>query len=203
VVRRIEEILPFPAPSAAQVPPVTEFRGTWLAASFRGLREQGLKDEYLAKLDPKYVATIVNAAYADWLPVDVLVAHYAACDALDLPPFRLTAMGVEVTRLAQGTVVAMVAKLARATELTPWTVLAQMQRLWDRMFIGGGIAVTKLGPKEARVRIAGFPVCRYRHCRIGMRGVLTAMTEMFCTKARVWEVPEWTEDSGAMQIAWV
>ena len=198
-----EEILPFPAARPELVPPVTQVRGTWIAASLRALGQQGLKDAYLAKLAPEHAPTIANAAYKDWLPADVLVAHYAACDALKLPSFQLTAMGAEATRFAQGSVVGMVAKLAGSADLTPWTMLPQLQRLWDRALVGGGLAVTKLGPKEARVEVVGFPVCRFRHCRIGMRGVLTGMIEIFCTKAHVSELPEWTESSGAMKIAWV
>ena len=72
-----EEILPFPAARAELVPPVSQVRGTWIAASYRGLGQQGLKDAYLAKLDPKYASIVANAAYENWLPVDVLVAHYA------------------------------------------------------------------------------------------------------------------------------
>ncbi|MGO8993286.1 MAG: hypothetical protein ACLQVI_08145 [Polyangiaceae bacterium] len=197
-----EEILPFPAARAELVPPVSQVRGTWIAASYRGLGQQGLKDAYLAKLDPKYASIVANAAYENWLPVDVLVAHYAACEALQLPSFQLTALGAEATRLTQGSVVGMVAKLAGAVDITPWTVLPHLQRLWDRALVGGGLSVTKLGPKEARIEVVGFPVCRFRYCRIGMRGVLTGMIEMFCTKAHVTELPEWTDTSGAVKIAW-
>jgi hypothetical protein len=199
-----EEVLPFPAPRRELVPRATEVRGTWLATSLRGVKQHGLEEAYLAKLDPKYASVIANAAYTDWLPIDVLVAHYAACDTLALPGFRLVALGTEATRNAQGAVVGMVAKLARATaEVTPWPVLSQLQRLWDRVLVGGGVSVTKLGPKEARVEIAGFPGCRYRYCRIGLRGVLTGVTEMFCAKAHVSELPGFSEDAGGMRIAWV
>ena len=81
-------------------------------------------------------------------------------------------------------------------------MLPHLQRLWDRALVGGGLSVTKLGPKEARIEVVGFPVCRFRYCRIGMRGVLTGMIEMFCTKAHVTELPEWTDTSGAVKIAW-
>jgi hypothetical protein len=199
----LEQILPFPAARRDLVPPVTKVRGTWLATSLKGLRAQGLENEYLAKLDPKHAPTIVNAAYKDWIPVDVFVAHYEACDALALPSFKLIALGTEATRLAQGSVVGMVAKLAGGAVASPWPILSQLQRLWDRVFLGGGVSVTKLGPKDARVELAGFPACRYRYCRIGLRGVLTGMTEMFCTKAHVSEIAGWTRDSGGMRIAWV
>jgi hypothetical protein len=198
-----EEILPFPAERGALVEPATQVKGTWLAASLRGVRGHGLEREYLAKLDPAYLPVILNAAYTEWIPIEVLLAHYAACETLALAPFQLTALGTEAARLAQGSVVGLVAKLAGAAAITPWPILSQLQRLWDRVIIGGGVRVTKLGPKEARVQIAGFPACRYRYCRIGMRGVLTGVTEMFCVKAHVSELPAWSNDSGTLRIAWV
>ena len=200
---QLEQILPFPAARRELVAPVTKVKGTWLATSLRGLKAQGLQEDYVARLDPQYAAVIVNAAYKDWLPVEVLLAHYDACDKLHLPAFQLIALGTEATRLAQGSVVGIVAKLAGGAVVSPWTILAQLQRLWDRVLLGGGVSVTKVGPKDARVELAGFPACRYRYCRIGLRGVLTAMTEMFCTKAHVSEVAPWTDNSGAMRIAWV
>jgi hypothetical protein len=201
---REEEVLPFPAPRKELVAQATLVRGTWVAASLRGVRQHGFEDAYLAKLDPQHAPAIINSAYLDWLPIEVLGAHYAACDTLALPSFQLVALGTEATRYAQGAVVGMVAKLARASaEVTPWPVLSQLQRLWDRAIVGGGISVTKLGPREARVEVAGFAGCRYRHCRIGLRGVLTGVTEMFCAKAHVSELPGFGEDSGGMRIAWV
>jgi hypothetical protein len=197
------EILAFPAPRRELVAPATKVRGTWLAASLRGVRKQGLEETYLANVDPNHSAAIVGAAYTEWLPIEVLGAHYAACDTLGLASFQLVALGVEAARHAQGSVVGMVAKLAATAEVTPWPILSQAQRLWDRVIVGGGLSVTKLGPKEARVELVGFPMCSYRYCRVGMRGVLTGMTEMFCTKAHVSELPGWTSDSGMMRIAWV
>lgn len=200
---REEEVLPFPAPRRELVPQVTLVRGSWIAASLRGVRKQGLEDAYRAKLDPVHADAVFNAAYTDWLPIEVLVAHYSAYESFAIPSFRLVALGTEAIRRSQGAVLGIVAKLAGAAEVTPWPILSQLQRLWDRALVGGGIAVTKLGPKEARVELAGFPGCRFRHCRIGLRGVLTGVTEMFCTKAHVSELPGWTRDSGAVRIAWV
>jgi hypothetical protein len=198
-----EEILAFPTTGGSVVPPVTRVRGTWLASSLRVVRGHGLEAPYLAKLDPACAPAILNAAYTDWLPIEVLLAHYAACEELELPPFQLTTLGTEAARLAQGSVVGMVAKLAGVAPVTPWIVLSQLQRLWDRVLTGGGLRVIKLGPKDARVEIIGLPACRYRYCRIGLRGVLTGMTEMFCTKAHVSELPNWSNDAGKMRIAWV
>jgi hypothetical protein len=80
-------------------------------------------------------------------------------------------------------------------------VLAQCQRLWDHVFIGGGISVTKLGAREARVDLVGFPGWRFRYSRIGMRGVLAGITEMHCAKTFVQEIAV-TPTSGALRMTW-
>jgi hypothetical protein len=98
----------------------------------------------------------------------------------------------------------MAAKLAANTVVTPWTIFSQFQKLWDRVFVGGGVGVFRVGPKEARLELVQFPCCRYRYCRIGFRGVLLGMTELFCQKAYANEVAAlMTDTQAAMRLAWV
>jgi hypothetical protein len=179
-------------------------KGTWLASSLRGVRSHGRMDAYLARLPVEHHEVIRETVVSDWHPIAILMAHYAACDQLDVPPSEIVQLGVEATRHAHGGVLGMAARLAVGTAaVTPWTIAGQVQKLWDRIFIGGGVSVSKLGPKEARFDIAGFPCCRYRYCRTGMRGVVLGLTELFCTKAYVHEVPgAQTPNAAGFRVAW-
>ena len=78
-----------------------------------------------------------------------------------------------------------------ARSVTPWTAFSQFNRLWDRVWIGGGVGVFKLGPKEARLEIVGWPCSRSTYIRHAMRGVVVGMLEMFCTKAYVKDLPRY------------
>jgi hypothetical protein len=194
-------VLPFPASRRELVAPASRVRGSWIASSIRALRAHGRFDTYVALLPATHREALLEASSQQWLSIDALMAHYQACDSLDFAPFEIVKLGAEAVRHATGPLVATAAKLAGTLEPTPWTVLGQSQKLWDRVFVGGGISVTRLGPRDARVELVGFPGWRFRYCRIGMRGVLAGVTEMFRTKAHVTEL-ETTAMSGALRIGW-
>ena len=185
--REEEIVLPLPSPRSA-APRATKMRGAWLISSQRGLREAGLFDRYMGLLPEEHRAQIESPAVSDWLPIDVAIAHYGACDRLELPVNQLVEFGLAATRYAHSTLIGVTAKLAVGSGATPWTIFGQAQRLWDRTFIGGVIGVAKLGPKEARIELVGWPCAGFRYTRIGMRGVIRGATEYFCTRAYTHEI---------------
>jgi hypothetical protein len=94
-------------------------------------------------------------------------------------------------------------KLAAGTGVTPWTVFAQARRFWDRAFQGSGVSVSKLGPKEARMEIVGWPLARIEYTRVSFRGILVSLTRRFCTRVYVTEVAAMcTDTSAAYRAAW-
>lgn len=199
-----EVFLPFPAPTRLQVPPTTHVKGTWLASSLKTVRQHGRMDAYLAALPREHHAAILSTVISDWHPIELLMAHYEACDALNIPPNEVVQIGYEAVKHAHGGVIGMAVKLAANTVVTPWTILGQLQKLWERVFVGGGLGVFKLGPKEARVELVQFPCSRYRYCKVAYRGVVLGLTELFCTKAYVNEVAsQMTDTTAAMRVAWV
>ena len=61
------------------IPPTTRFRSTWIVSSLEGLRERGCFDRYERQLID-YRDAILSAVAGVWLPVDVVRAHYEACE---------------------------------------------------------------------------------------------------------------------------
>ena len=80
-----EELHPLPAP-LAELSLVKEVRGTTLVSSLRGVRDGGHFGAYLANLLPEYREVIPLVVAGEWVPIDVALAHYRACDALGLLP---------------------------------------------------------------------------------------------------------------------
>jgi hypothetical protein len=72
--------------------------------------------------------------------------------------------------------------------VTPWSVLRVLPAVFEREWRGGGMAVYRIGPKDARVEFAGFPCSSITYCRVGMRGLIAAMCELVCAKAYVQEI---------------
>jgi hypothetical protein len=199
-----EVVLPFPAPSRARVPMCTHVKGTWVTSVVNTFRAQSFFDEYVRLLAPEARDVVLGAVTGDWVDIGVLLAHYEACDRLRLPAEEILRIGREASQHAQGSLLSVTARAAARAVMTPWTMLGQLQRFWNRLFHGGGAAVFKLGPKEARAELVQFPGCRYRHCQIATRGVLQTIAEIFCQRAYVIDLPKYaTPTQMAVRIAWV
>jgi hypothetical protein len=171
------------------VPQVTQFRSTWLSSSIRALRERHLLDAYLSHLPPAYHDSVLNTVVGVWLPAEIALAHYEACDELHLSASAVFEIGAEVGKHSLGTVMSVAVSLAKGAGVTPWTIIMRFPDVWNRIWIGGAVAVYKLGPKEARLEVAGWPSSRTTYCRIALRGVITNLVNLFCEKAYAKDVP--------------
>lgn len=185
--RREEVFLPLPVPRA-QLAPTTEFRSTWLVSSQNAIRQRRRYDDYLAKLPDRHRETLETLVVGSWVPIDVAIAHYEACDALGFMAQEQIDIGRDVTKTLNNTLLSTALRLV-TTSATLWTTLAQMNRLWERMFVGGGVQVWKLGPKECRVELLGCRLAHIPYFRAGLQGVFIGIASHLTTKVYVNEVP--------------
>ncbi|HEY6877967.1 MAG TPA: hypothetical protein VI299_08100 [Polyangiales bacterium] len=163
--------------------PASNFRTTWLASSLTALRERSLFSAYLGHLPRDYHDLIVGSIAGQWAPIEVARQHYDACDQLGLDKETLEQIGVSVTQRVHGTALSTVVKLAKQGGVNPWVGLAQLNRLWGRVWDGGGVGVYRVGPKDAVVEIAAWPLADISYLRDTMPSVVRAMVELFCRRA--------------------
>jgi hypothetical protein len=202
--RQSPEILaPFPRPRH-ELGLATEVRTTLLVSSLQSLRKRGHLDRYLGHLPPEHHATVQSMIAGLWVPIEVGRAHYLACEALDLPLSDINAIGREVGDRIEGTFLATVVRMAGSVGATPWTALVQTQRLYQRVFRGGGgTCITKLGPKDARVQLAGYCFTDVPYFSYAMAGVFEIGAELFCSKAYAQVMTrECTPTMVALHVAW-
>lgn len=183
-----EPFLPFPAPPSS-LGSASAARSTLVTVSLHSLRARGLQRRYEALLRPEHAETLLTAVAGTWLPIDVALAHYEACDALALHPDEQLSIAMEVGDRLNGTFLGTVLRLARSAGVTPWQGLAHSMRLYDRLFCGGGLAVSKLGPKEARVELVGNPLHAIAYFRVGVCGVFQCGLQRFCRRVYIRELP--------------
>ena len=194
-----EALIPFRM-ARDKVAVATRFRSTWLNVSLESLKARGYFERYLARLPKQHHEAVLSAIAGVWLPVEVAVAHYEAIDSLGMSVPDILRMGEEVPLRVNASFV----KLARAAGVTPWTAAVQLGRLWDRCWVGGAIGVFRLGPKEGRIELLGFPCAHIPYARIGLRGTYTAAVQLFSTKAYVREIPALCKGTSlGYQISWV
>jgi hypothetical protein len=197
-----EWLVPLPAPERLRL--ATHFRSTWLTASQAALRERGFGARYESLLDPRDKDQILTCVPGKWLPMEVARSHYLACERLDLPLDDLLAIGRDATRRANATSFAFIARIAQGSGVTPWTVLSHASRLWSVTCQGGALGVARVGPKDARLHIAGFPLAAIRYNRVTMRGIALGSVELFCRKAIAHEIaPMGDATTVVIRLSWV
>ncbi len=197
-----ETILPFRV--ARPLLPEARFcRSTWLSSSILSLRHHGDYDRYLSLIEPQYLGQILDCGIGKWLPTEVALAHYRACWGLGLTKEEIHRRSLEVTRRVHQSALAHAVRFARDAGVTPWAIYGQLDRLWNRVWQGGGVCVTKHGPKDALIEIAGWPPAREPYCRAAMPAVVVAVSELFCRKAYVADVSRDSASDGMLlRAAW-
>jgi hypothetical protein len=187
----------------AHVTPTRAGRSTLLMASIDTVRRNGRFAEYERALPAQHKETLLGAVAATWISLDATLAHYAACDSFGLTVEQQVLCGRSTFDNARGTLLGTAVRLARSAGLTPWTELPLLQRFWDRGFDGGGVSVTRVGPKEAHVNLVQCAVIASPYFRNGLRGLVAALMELTATKVYVTERRPLRESAVSFRVQWV
>jgi hypothetical protein len=194
-----ELISDYKSPQGAHV---TEVRGSLLASSLQTLREQGLFERYLPHLAKAQRDQVLYCVAASWLPIDVAMAHYGACEAMQLTERELDVVGQEVSKRIMGTFLGTLLRTARQVSTPTSIPLRQYPRLWERLMVGGGCRVQMTGAKDARIESSGLPMFRYQYFRSAYVGLLRGAALMF-RKAAHARVRRAGDDLLVIDISWV
>ncbi len=113
------ELVPFPR-TLADEPRVTHCRGTLLFSSRRTLERHGHVDAYRQHVAPEHELAIASSAAGSWLPVELAVAHYRACDALGMSVDEQLRLGASVVQHIQRTFIGSALRAAaRGASVSP------------------------------------------------------------------------------------
>jgi len=178
-----EVVLAFPT----RTNPVRHVRSTLLMATMASLKSEGHFEAYSKAIAPAHRDALLNAVAGTWIPLDPAMAHYLACDALDLSADVEAKLGGATFERVRGTLLGTMLQMTKGVGVTPWTLLAQLQRFWDRAYDGAGIQILRLGPKDAHVDIVQCPFADTHYHRNALRGLSRAVLRLFCREAYVQE----------------
>ncbi len=166
----------------------TRFRSTWLVASQNALRDCGFFDRYIELLPEAHREALLTPVVGKWLDGTVVLAHYTACEQLALSAEERVTIARTLVRPGMSTLFAVTGHLARQVGVTPWTPLAYARRLWERLCVGGAVAVYKEGPKEVRVELLGLTLAAIPYFRLTLRELALLVGSMFCRTLYVREI---------------
>jgi len=194
-----EIILAYPA----HVIPVRSVRSTLLLAVRSTLQENGDYDAYCDAIPPAQRDLILQTVAGVWIPIEAAMVHYRALDSLLLSTEAQMRLGGATFERIRGTLLGTMLRFANDAGVTPWTLLPQLQRFWNRAFDGGGLQVVKVGPKEALGCCIQAEMSDSPYFRNALRGLLTAAVGLFCKKAYIQELSGMRErGSATFKVQW-
>jgi hypothetical protein len=146
--------------------PVTAVRNVVIQASLGQLRSNGHYERYTTLIDNTTLEQLVAMSLAPgWIPIELALAHYEACDNLMLTREQFAVMGQAVGERVHETVLVSSAKKARAPDYNAWDAEGPLQRMWPRLFQGGSVQTVKVGPKAKLMEERGFRLNKYHYYR--------------------------------------
>lgn len=195
-----EPFVPYARPPET-VRPARSWRSTWVISSIQSLRERGIFAAYEALLPPEHKEIILTSVAGVWMPIELAAAHYGACDRLPIPNTERLAIGAAAVDRVAGTVLKTVIALAKNAGVTPWTLIEQATRLWERGADGGAVAVFKAGPKEAVIEAVGMPLFEIPYFRTAFTGVALGVLRLAAT-AYARELPQPARSAYRARFQW-
>lgn len=189
---------------SATGPTVVQVRGSLLVSSLQTLRELGLYPRYIGHLPESLHEHVLFALASSWISCELALAHYGACDAMQLGEDELQAVGEHVAKRILGSFLATLLRGSRAlgAHVRPVAALQTYPRLWDRLLDGGACTVTQTGPKDAIIESRGVPMFRYSYFRAGYVSLIRGAGLMFGDTLYVKALRS-TDSSMKIGLSWV
>ena len=167
-------------------PYVTHARGTLLASSLETLKQAGHYERYREALPASLHDQVLYVLAHSWVPIELAVAHYEACDALALGAEELDNIGKLVAERLANTFLTTLVRAARDAGIdAPFIALRSQGRIWDRLYMGGGVKILRLGPKDAFGEFYGLPLSQIPYFRQAFCAYYRALAQMFTRRAYV------------------
>jgi hypothetical protein len=154
--------------------PVTAVKNVLIQSSLAELKSHGYYERYSQLMAAEALETLQLSLAPGWIPIELALAHYDACDRLELSPAQFAAIGKDVGNRVQDAVLISLAKKVRAANYDLDAALGPLQRMWPRLFQGGSVQTVRVAPQERLLEERGFRLNRYHYYRQGHVAALIA-----------------------------
>ena len=166
-------------PHDERATPVVAVKNVVLQSSLAELKAHGFYARYEQAMEPAKLQALLSSIGPGWIPVELALAHYKACDSLVLTPEESNRVGGGVGARLQQTSLVSPAKRMRDADFDLWQGMGQLHRIWSRLYQGGSTQVVRLGPREMLVECRKYRVDRFEYFRraqmAAFRAVFDAM----------------------------
>ncbi len=188
-------------------PTVVAVRGSLGVGIKKLLGTTGHYERYLELIPAELREPIRFSLAASWVPAAQAMAHCQAVDTLQLGEKEVREIGSVLGGYIVDNFFANVLRAARnaGADGGVWMCLKHGDRMWARVYQGGGLTVIQTGPKDAIVEVHGLPFAesptfRVMHCAF-LRGIVMMLART-CV-AKVTRAREPRRGTLAVSLSWV
>ncbi|MEY4578953.1 MAG: hypothetical protein RL701_3656 [Pseudomonadota bacterium] len=185
---------------------MTAVRSVLLQSSLDELKHLGHFERYLTFMDPVAFEELSGLVIGPgWIPAELALKHYAACDAMLLTHEQLEAMGTRVSARLHSTLLVTVARsMSNTLGGDPWTFMGPLTRLAGRVFQGTRAEIIKLGPKDMRIDVRGNTLFQFQYYRVAYSASLRARFTGFGARIVYVKFAPYNEDNAfmAVRVSW-
>ena len=153
---------------------LTAVRNVVIQSSLAQLQANGFYERYAKLIASDVLDQLRSDLSPGWIPIELALAHYQACEDLRLSISEITALGLRVGDRLQETSLVSPAKKLRDAGVDLWAEVKALQRMRERLYNGGSGQIVKIGPKEMLVEYRGFVLSRFHYHRHAQIAVLRA-----------------------------
>lgn len=186
---------------------VKRVRGTLLAASLKVVKDENLFESYMRELPREYEEAILYSVASSWLPVEVALVHYQTLDRLRVTDAAIERNASRVGARLGTTFMGNMVRVGQSAGIKPsgWGVLKHVDRVWDRVFEGGGCRVIRVGPKDALIEFCGIALAQCRYYRVAHVANVRGISQLFSSTNYVRSVRSRDQNplTLAVSISWV
>lgn len=184
--------------------PLTAVKNVVIQSSIAQLRTHGHFERYAKLVNPAVLEQLLAEVAPSWIPIAIVDQHYEACDNLMLSDDELVQMGFGVGNRVQETSFVTSAKSSRDDDFDMWSTAGSLRRLWARLYLGGSIQVTRLGPKDKLLEQRGFSLNRHRYYRLAQVASFRASHEALGVQLTCLKIVSYSasRDEIAFRLIW-
>lgn len=165
---------------------VTHVRGILLVKSLENMRQAGFYERYKSIGGTALRERVESILASSWAPIELCEQHYDVCDRMQLSDPEVERLGESMGQGIGSTTMALLLKSTRRAGVeSNWSALKQCDRFWDRSYLGGGVTLLKVGPKDSIMEYHGIPLAKSRYWRTGARAFWLGIAQLTARSAYV------------------
>jgi len=146
--------------------PLRAVRRMLIQSSVAELKQLGVYERYRVGIAPALLEQIMDQVGPGWLPVELAMEHYYACDALELDPADIERLGAAAGENLARTLLVSGSGSTPEGEASPWSAIGAFSRMGKRIYEGGSSQYVRLGPKQLQIENIGNPLLSVRYYRV-------------------------------------